>query len=478
LKSIEAMPCETVHPRRRTLIERLVWLLIGLLIVRTWVLDGFPVPCQVSGGSMAETLLGTHYEIVCVDCGYPFVCEANAPLDRYQAICPNCGCAVQSPEPPPELAGDRVLIDKSAFTFRQPYRWEVIAFRRPVQGPPLAVKRVVGLPGESIRIRSGDVYADGQVQRKTLLQQRALRMLIHDADYYPSSPESLPRWHSPANSGQWKWTEGRQRRLAHQESSGPGSLAGQSIDWLVYTHVRRLDRQGKLISGPVDDLCSYNQGRPRREEDVHWVPDVQLSLRVAATSGPGLFWLRATDGREEFLTRIDPAEGSYAVLYSGHPNAGAAGRLPSPLAGSLIEMSLFDQQFLLAVNGQAIATLPWERPEGMPPPCVAPLGVGVQGLGIVLENLKVYRDVYYTSPSSATAAADPPNGVALAENEFFVLGDNSPISEDSRTWSKARAVAAHLLLGRPLLVVFPAGGACWGQRHFQVPQPSRIRYIR
>ena len=109
------MPCETARPRVRTLSERLVWLLIGLFIVRTWILDGFPVPCQVNGGSMAETLLGAHYEIVCADCGYSFVCEAGAPLERYQAICPNCGCTIRSPEPPPELAGDRVLIDKSAF---------------------------------------------------------------------------------------------------------------------------------------------------------------------------------------------------------------------------------------------------------------------------------------------------------------------------------------------------------------------------
>ena len=469
------MPREAAHPRTRTLTERLVWLLIGLFIVRTWILDGFPVPCQVNGGSMAETLLGAHYEIACADCGYLFVCEANAPLERYQAICPNCGSAVRSPEPPPELAGDRVLIDKSAFDFRQPRRWEVIAFRRPVQGGTLAVKRVVGLPGESIAIRNGDVVADGRVQRKTLPQQRALRMLIHDADYCPRGPVRLPRWHSPGKDGQWKWNEGR---FVYGDSTGPGPVAGQPIDWLVYTHTRRLDPQGKLISGPVTDLCSYNQGRPRREEDVHWVPDVQISLRVAETSGQGLFWLRATDGREEFRVRIDPADASYAVLQNGRPEPVATGRLPSALAGALIELSLFDQQFLLAVNGRTAAAVPFDRSEGTAPPCLEPLAIAVQGLGIVLENLKVYRDVYYTQPSAATTAAELASGVVLGHDEFFVLGDNSPISEDSRTWSEARAVAAHLLLGRPLLVVFPAGIVPLGEELFQVPALSRIRYIR
>ena len=78
------MPRETAHPRTRTLTERLVWLLIGLFIVRTWILDGFPVPCQVNAGSMAETLLGAHYEIACADCGY---LEFHAALGKHGGSC-------------------------------------------------------------------------------------------------------------------------------------------------------------------------------------------------------------------------------------------------------------------------------------------------------------------------------------------------------------------------------------------------------
>ena len=42
------------------------------------------------------------------------------------------------------------------------------------------MKRVVGLPGESVEIRDGDVLINGRVARKSLVQQRNLRVLVYD----------------------------------------------------------------------------------------------------------------------------------------------------------------------------------------------------------------------------------------------------------------------------------------------------------
>jgi signal peptidase I len=68
--------------------------------------------------------------------------------------------------------------------------------------------------------------------------------------------------------------------------------------------------------------------------------------------------------------------------------------------------------------------------------------------------------------------------VQLGDGQYFVLGDNSPISKDSRCWPDGPAVEAGLLVGRPFLVHFPAQQVRWGDWRFQVPDPSRIRYIR
>jgi signal peptidase I len=57
--------------------------------------------------------------------------------------------------------GDLVLTERISLRFRQPRRWEVIAFRR--DDGLQVMKRVVGLPGERVQIRrGGHVVIDGE----------------------------------------------------------------------------------------------------------------------------------------------------------------------------------------------------------------------------------------------------------------------------------------------------------------------------
>src|SRR5262249_3495362 len=53
---------------------------------------------------------------------------------------------------------DRVLADKLCTLLRDPRRWEVMIFRFPHDERRLYVKRIVGLPGETLEIRGGDVW--------------------------------------------------------------------------------------------------------------------------------------------------------------------------------------------------------------------------------------------------------------------------------------------------------------------------------
>jgi len=156
----------------------------------------------------------------------------------------------------------------------------------------------------------------------------------------------------------------------------------------------------------------------------------------------------------------------------------ATGRLPGRLDGMTLEISLFDQQFLLAINGRAMATLPYDLGDGNANPPTEPLAVGSQGLGLVLRTLRVYRDVYFTRPIGPGQPGnfDPIN--ILRGDEYFVVGDNSPISQDSRAWRPDEAVTEDLFLGRALLVVLPSREMSVGDTHFQVPDLNRIRYIR
>lgn len=59
--------------------------------------------------------------------------------------------------------GDYVLINQTAYVFSKPSRFDVIAFKQDsVKSSKIYVKRVIGLPGETVQIKDGAVYINGE----------------------------------------------------------------------------------------------------------------------------------------------------------------------------------------------------------------------------------------------------------------------------------------------------------------------------
>jgi signal peptidase I len=446
----------------RTLVETCVWLLLAAIATETWFVAGLAVPCRIVGDSMAETLLGAHREVLCADCGCRFVCGIDPRSAKTWAACPNCGCADNDMQTLPGLKGNRILIDRSAFSFRGPRRWEVVALRNPQRTNELIVKRVVGLPGESIAIRAGNVYANGQIQRKDLAQQRAMAILVHDADVRPASD-------SVANS---HWKPAQAGSLWRSERTGFSHLRdskSEPTDWLVYHHQRE---------EPVTDRCSYNQSQPQLVEDIHTTADLLLRFLLEPASD-GEFFVRATDGADTFEVRLRiAAEGRAAWQYEAFFNdiqiPDAKGSV-KPASRRLVEVSLIDEQFLLALDGETVLAWPYERRLTSSP---TPFAIGARGLGATIRAVRVLRDVYYTPPLRTGANRPAAKNVHLGADEYFVLGDNSPISEDSRDWPRGGAVPAGLLIGKPFLAIPSLVVTPWQGWHFQVPNLRRIRYIQ
>src|SRR5579883_1692745 len=155
----------------RQTVELLVSLVLCVIVVRTFSAEAYVVPT----GSMAPTLLGWHRELVCPNCRYPFDVGIDEEGRSGREVCPNCGEADLDHVPALVCGGDRVLVQKFLYEFRPPKRWEVAVFHYPGDPSQAYVKRIVGLPGESIQIKDGDVYADDRIVRKTLEDQRAMR---------------------------------------------------------------------------------------------------------------------------------------------------------------------------------------------------------------------------------------------------------------------------------------------------------------
>jgi len=59
------------------------------------------------------------------------------------------------------LIGDRVLVDRISWRFSEPERGDIVVFHPPGPGPVL-IKRIVGMPGDTLALRDGAVYVDGR----------------------------------------------------------------------------------------------------------------------------------------------------------------------------------------------------------------------------------------------------------------------------------------------------------------------------
>lgn len=86
---------------------------------------------------------------------------------------------------PTLTTGERVMVFKLCYLFGDPERGDVIVFRYPPDPSRDYIKRVIALPGETVAIRNGVVYINGEV----LDQSRW--PVTPDTYRYPDYPERL-----------------------------------------------------------------------------------------------------------------------------------------------------------------------------------------------------------------------------------------------------------------------------------------------
>lgn len=129
-----------------------------LLVLRPFLFEAFVIPTN----SMAPTLLGKHQEGICPQCGQknysgvPSQRLAESDEPRLM-ICENFHVTEGTVADKTVFPGDRVLAAK----FLAPQRWDIIVFQLPANPKVLYIGRLVGLPGETIEIRDGAVWASG-----------------------------------------------------------------------------------------------------------------------------------------------------------------------------------------------------------------------------------------------------------------------------------------------------------------------------
>lgn len=59
--------------------------------------------------------------------------------------------------------GDVLIVEKLSYRFRQPERYDVVVFRYLYKENSYYIKRIIGLPGETVQIKDGKIYINGSL---------------------------------------------------------------------------------------------------------------------------------------------------------------------------------------------------------------------------------------------------------------------------------------------------------------------------
>jgi len=147
----------------RETVESIAVAIILALLFRGFIAEAFVIPT----GSMAPALMGEHKDLFCPQCSAQY--QVGASIEPRSAatvvagLCPNCGYLhtldLANKASDQNFSGDRILVSKFAYAIGDPQRWDVAVFKYPGNPKQNYIKRIVGLPGETLMIHHGDVYA-------------------------------------------------------------------------------------------------------------------------------------------------------------------------------------------------------------------------------------------------------------------------------------------------------------------------------
>jgi signal peptidase I len=65
----------------------------------------------------------------------------------------------------------RLVVEKISYRFHGPERFDVVVLKLPDQGDELLIKRVIGLPGETVEVTDGHIYINDELLAEPFLDQ-------------------------------------------------------------------------------------------------------------------------------------------------------------------------------------------------------------------------------------------------------------------------------------------------------------------
>jgi signal peptidase I len=70
---------------------------------------------------------------------------------------------------PNYLDGDYLIVNEISYRFNEPQRGDVVIFKYPLDTSQFFIKRIIGLPGETVKIEDGRVFILGEEGKQKLI---------------------------------------------------------------------------------------------------------------------------------------------------------------------------------------------------------------------------------------------------------------------------------------------------------------------
>lgn len=564
----EKTPAESI----KETIDSIIVALALALVFRAFVVEAFVIPtgsmaATLLGEHRHIVCPDCHYPF---DVGIDNRANASPPdvyLNKDICVyCPNCAAVLRPDHDPqllsthnPDRGGDKILVFKFPYLFdRDPDRWDVIVFYNPANPDENFIKRLIGRPGEALQILDGDVYigtdlaqakkdggASMAIQRKPELVQRSLWRPVYLHDFLPSDTRgaSAPRWLARTEAAGWS-RAGRQfqyRPVASQPGPQyldfrPDSMRLGFIDYYAYNGLRPHD-----VTALQPD-----PNKPRSLGNYNMVWDLRLDFVVFFRQAGGRVSaslnhhaMDAAFGRPPRFVATFYQEGRVELAEFAEGTNDLLGPVkvakvdPFPLnSGVEVALQNVDYRAAACVAGRPVVQTDWtadldqlrdpapsRRSELNPTVWIA-----ADGQPIDLWHVNLWRDVYYTGRAGDPVKRGTPTAdisgraepIVFLErhpthnqdDEFFVMGDNSPSSSDSRVWQpgaalddywylretgrlkttpggavapesvyRAGRVPRDHLIGRAFFVYWPAALPMAGSKVHLVPSVGQMRLI-
>jgi signal peptidase I len=343
---------------------------------------------------------------------------------------------------------DYILVDKTAFLRRDPHRWDIVVFyppldaerRRPGEDRSAFVKRCVALGGETVDILGGDLYIDTKLARRPPEIEDAMMVPLYDLGIDLKDAARRARL-SPVSGMIFgcSWDEGKTGNWSLQGgrlAADPGTGGEARLAYLrplgnTYTEPNGLredsDSRVSTRAGDLEVRFLAEGGSP------------ETVVGADLTEGTG-------DAEERHRLRVGPA--GITITSGGRTWTNSLARF-GPGRPMEVRFRNVDCRLTAWVDGEVVLRVEL-TPRTFPPlkdPAPGGVELVAEGGPASFGGVRILRDVVYLRLGSDSSWPR-----RVPEESYFMLGDNTGNSLDSRVWG---SVEAKDLIGLPFAVVYP-----------------------